>query len=228
MMQKPSKEEYREFLKMGLGNMPEDRFEEHLNFMYKKFETVKTGEKVIHLDYIGGTINEEELNEIQRNLSEINYELSYYDKSGIPKASAEDFALQISIILNDPTTKAVLWGVATNMIWDTIKKNAYLLWSSLRSKTYKTITSNGITNERNINFGVKIALDKNTKFDFKLEGNLSEEETLESLDKILDFLREVKVNEQNKSAEFMIFESEDRNWKRVDIQSEMIKKAKTK
>jgi len=38
----------------------------------------------------------------------------------------------------------------------------------------------------------------------------------------------VKVNEQNKSAEFMIFESEDRNWKRVDIQSEMIKKAKTK
>lgn len=196
--------------------------------MYKKYDTTKNVERVIHLDYIGGTISEEDLSEIQKILSHIDYELSYYDKSGIPKASLEDFALQISIILNDPTIKSVLWGVATNMIWDSIKTSLTILRNSLKDKMYTKITSNGIEIKRNINFGVKIALDKNTKFDFNLKGDLTEEETSESLDKILDFLREVKLNEHNKRTEFMEYESNKKNWKAIDVLSEIRKMAKKK
>lgn len=201
----------------------EQQLDEYADFMEKKYSTIKHGENVVHLDYFGGLIDDNDIANIEDILSKSNLELSRFDKNGIPYASVEDFMLQVALFLSDKTCQDVLLGLGTSALWDTIKASTFYIWRTVRSRTINKF-SGQTSKPRKINCGIKMSLDKNTKFEFKIDGELSDDVALQSLDKILDFLKTVKPNQTIKRADFVVYDKEKDEWTIVDVNAEIRKR----
>ena len=217
------KENFKNDWRKLMTNWTEEQLEEYAVKMEKKYSTIKRGDNVVHLDYFGGLLNDNDISEIENLLSKNNLELSRFDKSGIPYASVDDFILQVALFLSDKTTQDVLIGLTSSALWDTIKTTTFYMWQTVRNRT-QTIMTARTTKQRKINCGLKLSLDKNTKFEFKIDGELSEETALKSLDKVLDFMKTIKPNPTIKHADFVIFNTEKDIWEIVDVNAEMQKK----
>ncbi len=116
----------------------------------------------------------------------------------------------------------ILLGLGTNALWDTIKKTAFFVWSKVKQRYW--VKSAGAHRKANLNFGLKVKLDKNTGFDLKLDGDLSDELVLEALDKTIDLLKSAEKNDSPKKAKFYIFDKTEKKWIEVDIMNEMRKR----
>lgn len=200
----------------------DEEVENYASFMYEKYSTIKNGVNVIHLDYYGGLITITEIADIENSLKEFNLELSRFDKNGVPYASFEDFNLQVAIFLSAPIVQNILLGLGVNALWDTIKKTAFFVWTKLKQRHWNRPVEQG--RKANLNFGLKVKLDKNTGFDFKLDGDLSEELVLEALDKTLDLLKSADKKDSPKKPDFYIFDKQTRKWTKIDIMNEIRKK----
>lgn len=194
----------------------DEQIEAQADFMSKKYSTLKQGDDVIHLDYYSVIITDNDIIAIENELEKFNLQLSRFDKMGVPYASVEDFMLQMAFFLGDKTTQDVLTGVGTNALWDAIKALTISVWVKIRSSRFK--------NDKSINYGIKLSLDKNTKFEFKIDGDFSEETALKALDKIIDFLKTTKVNDTIKRPEFVTFNERTEKWEIVDVDAELRKK----
>lgn len=208
-------EEYRKVLK----DWSEEQLNDYADMMAKKYSTIKRGVNVVHLDYYGGLIEDSDITNIETSLASVNIELSRFDKSDVPYASLEQFMLQVALFLGEKTTQDVLSGVGTNAIWDAIKSVAFYVWRTVRNKTAIRQTNS----KKVLNCGIKMALDKNTKFEFKIDGDVSDEVALKSMDKILDFLKTVTPNQEIKKSNFVIFNRNTECWEIVDVDSEVRK-----
>jgi hypothetical protein len=197
----------------------EEQLDDYAEKMAKKYSTIKQGNNVVHLDYYGGLINDNDIASIELSLSSVNIELSRFDKSGVPYASLEQFMLQIALFLGDKTTQDVLSGVGTNALWDTIKSVTFYVWRTVRNRT-AVVKPNS---KNTLNCGIKMTVDKNTKFDFKIDGDLSDEAALKAIDKILDFLKTVTPNQIIKRPDFVTFNQETERWEIIDVNAEMKK-----
>lgn len=197
----------------------EEQLNDYAEMMAKKYSTIKKGDNVVHLDYYGGLIDDNDIATIETSLAGVNIELSRFDKNGVPYASLEQFMLQVALFLGDKTTQDILSGVGTNAIWDTIKTVTFHIWRTVRNRTAIEQTNNN----RTLNCGIKMALDKNTKFEFKIDGDLSDEIALKSIDKILEFLKTVTPNQTSKRPDFVTFNHETECWEIIDVNAEMRK-----
>ena len=217
-----TKEELFEQYKSTFPDWSDEEVEQYSAKMYEKYSTIKNGANVIHLDYYGGLITPTEIQDLENSLKEVKIELSRFDKNGVPYASIEDFNLHLAIFLSNTIVQSILLGLGANALWDTIKKTAFFIWTKVKERHWSKTGEQ--TKKSNLNFGLKVKLDKNTGFDLKLDGDLSEELVLEALDKIIDLLKSVKQKDKPKKAEFYIFDKEKRRWIKIDIMNEMRKK----
>ncbi|MES2382153.1 MAG: hypothetical protein V4538_13995 [Bacteroidota bacterium] len=208
-------EEYRKIF----TTWSEEKLIDYAEYMEKKYSTIKRGDNVVHLDYYAGLINETDILTIETSLAKINIELSSFDKNDVPYASLEQFMLQVSLFVGDKTTQDILFGIGTNAIWDTIKTVTFHVWKTVRNRS----ANMQIESKKEFNCGIKMALDKNTKFEFKIDGELSDEAALKSIDKILDFLKTVRPNQSIKKPDFIIFNQKKESWEIVDVNAELIK-----
>ncbi|MFN8287732.1 MAG: hypothetical protein U0V74_13305 [Chitinophagales bacterium] len=214
-----SKEDYFELYKrMGVKGTDE-QLECQADFMFQKSKTLKTGENIVHLDYYGRLITLDEINRIEDQLRTCKLELSRYDKDGVMYASLEEYTLQVFLFIGATTVKDVLVGVGTNATWDTIKSVSVYLWNTIRSKLIAKDVRN-----KSINFGLKMKIDGNTSFDFKIDGDMSEEVVLQSLDKILKFLETVPPNRTPAPPEFVVYNEEKKSWEVKDVRLELFKR----
>lgn len=221
------KSELEELYRKMMPSLTEHELNDFINLMEKKNSTVKKGENVIHLDYYEGLLPDSDFEEISKILVKGNLELSRYDKSGIPYAAIDDFMLQVALFLGDKTTQDILIGVGSGAVWDSIKHTTIYIWSKVHNKFLNKFSAQKVTKQK-INFGLKITLDKNTKFEFKIDGDISEKTALKSIDKILNFLKEVKPNISNKPPDFLIYDFKKDKWEIMDIVEETKKKKVTK
>ncbi|MCL6590701.1 MAG: hypothetical protein K6U80_12180 [Firmicutes bacterium] len=175
------------------------------------------------LSYYSGLLSEEEINEIQNELKEINFDLILQDKTGTFFASLEDFTNIVFLAIHSTIISSVLEGIAGNATWDTIKLVVISIWSKIKDKTITRLTSSECKKQR-ITFGVKAILGKNTEFDFRIDGDLTEETALTAVDKIIDFLREQSDNDKNRNRYFVEFNPESRKWEQVDVQKKIREK----
>jgi hypothetical protein len=210
-----------------MPNWTESELDDYVNLMEEKNRTVKKGENVIHLDYYGGLLTDSEIEEISSILNRSNLELSRYDKSGIMFAAVDDFILQVAIFLNDKTTQDILIGVGSGALWDTIKHVSLYIWKKVHNKFLNKVSAHKVSKQK-LNFGIKLVLDKNTKFEFKISGNISEELALKSMDNILNFLRDVKPNVSNRPPDFVVYNSTKDKWEILNILEEIRKKEEKK
>lgn len=195
--------------------------------MDEKEKFLKKGPNVIHLEYLGGMISEEDIKLFENKLSENGLELSRFDKEGVMYASFDDFQLATYFIVSQPLLNELLKGIATNSIWDTIKFISITTWNKVKKKNYTVLTSSQ-SKKKEISFGLNVKLDKNTSFNFKLDGDVNEETIENSLDKVLDFLKEQHVNKSFKHADMVYIDKETGDWIKVDTEKELRKRASKK
>ena len=96
------------------------------------------------------------------------------------------------------------------------------MWKKVRTQEITKYTSRK-SEKHKITFGIKVALDKNTQFNFNLEGDLSEDLILNSLDKTIDFVKSQKTNSEYKHPFFVKFDKENGKWKSIDVEKELRK-----
>lgn len=211
---------YKENLRGFLPDYTEEQLEKRTIFMEQKFRTVKQGPNVIHFDYFGGLIGETDIQVLEREFSEVSIDLSHFDKNGIPTASLNDFTIPIALVLSDKTVQDLLIGLSTNLLWDTIKNSAFFIWKRVQGNLNRS------SKRSKVNCGIKMSLNKHTRFEFKIGGDIDDETTLKSIDKILDFLKSVKPYEKPAPDLFTVYNENTGKWEVIDIQAEILKRMK--
>ncbi|MFV8324870.1 hypothetical protein [Flavobacterium sp. ZS1P14] len=205
--------------------MEKDIFKKEEELINERLNSLKKDDNVVHLKYIG-EINEADLKEISDQLSTANLELSTFDSSRKTVACLEDFSFVTYLAISQPLIIEFLKGISTNAGWDVMKQTIIFVRSKILGKKYYRVTSK-TQEEKEITFGVKVKLDKNTGFDFELKGNLSDEIIGESLDKILDFLKTQEVNPKYEHPLFVEYSKKEKKWIPINVLEEMRKKRKS-
>ncbi|MEI8278795.1 MAG: hypothetical protein WCG87_03470 [Bacteroidota bacterium] len=198
-------------------------FEEQEKLYEERRKTIKRGDNVVHLQYIG-ELNEIELQEINNILAAVELELSSYNTSGFLYNSIDDYRFITSIALSYPIITSLLTGLAPNIIWDTIKYIIIHIWRKNKGKKYNRLFG-GTIEEKEITFGLHVNLDQYTSFDFELKGDVSDKAIVDSLDKVLDFLRERELYKKPHIPDYVYYDLANKKWVKVDVFEEIIKKA---
>lgn len=189
----------------------------------EKRKSLKSGMDVMHLNYFSGIILPEELLDYEGELDKVGLQFSSYDKNGELTASFDDLALITFLALSNTTVKSILEGTLTNATWDVVKYVTLRVWQKVKGKSY-TKAQVGLSEEKPISFGIKAQLDKNTGYEFELSGDLSEKAVSESLDKILEFLKQQPHNPQYKFPFYTMYDTKTASWKATDVEAEIRKR----
>lgn len=215
------KEIFKEQYRLTFPEWSEERLEEYITMMASKYSTIKKGPNVIHLDYYHGIIDDNDIAEIENNISPQGLLLSRFDKNGVPYASIQDFTLQIALFLSDPIVQTILLGVGTNSLWDSIKASSLLVWRRLKQRLWH-LPEKG--RKSKMNFGIKVCIDNESSIDLKLDGDVEEETILQALDKIIDLLKSVKANKSKTCNKFFVYDKK-KGWVEINAMEEIMKKA---
>lgn len=211
-------EHFKQEFRSWFPNWSDDQVNEYARLWTEKYSTIKEGDNVIHLEYYHGLLNDSDLHEISQTLKIVDFELSRFDRNGVPMASLDDFMLQLFLMINDSIVKDILIGSAGSMLWDSIKSTSIYIWKKIKLRYWEQKEET----DKPLNFGLKMKLDENTKFDFNLSGNLSEEILEQSVDKILEILKASEKNKHPKSAGFYRVD-ENGEWEKVNVNEEILK-----
>ncbi len=196
--------------------------EKYATIMSEKYSTIKRGDNVIHLDYYDGLITATEISDIEKSLKEFDLELSRFDKNGVPYASIEDFNLHIAIFLSASIVQNILHGLGSNALWDTIKNITYFVWAKVKQRHWDRPAEK--QRKTNLNFGLKVNIDKNKSFELKLDGDLSDELVFDVLEKMLDLLKSAENKDRHQTNNFYIFDKQFKKLTKVDKMNEVSKK----
>jgi hypothetical protein len=188
----------------------------------EKKKTLKNGPNVIHLTHI--SFDKNELDELEAIFQKGGYELSSYDERGIHKMSLDHYSLVNYIIISYPLLKDFSNGIIQNAAWDAIKFGIKYVFNKSNDKTYPVMTASTLE-QKEIVFGVKVVIDKNTELDFELKGNLSEEMISGQIDKILSFAEKRNPNPEYKKT-YVKFDPQKSEWVEIDVLSELTKQYK--
>ena len=169
---------------MELEETPE--YQNYKAELDEKTKTIIHGDDVIHLTYLRPLIDEKSLLELKNELEKVKIRLSSWDDYGVIKASFEDFSLQIYLLIGNPITLEMLKTIGLNSVWETIKYSTL----KLHSKIFSTPSEQSEKIPKQINFGFEMKVNKEVSFEFKLDGDLSDDIILNTMDKALDFIRE--------------------------------------
>lgn len=190
----------------------------------ERYKTVKVGDNIVHLSYLRGVVDNKDITEIEEYLKCSELELSLLDKHGLAQNALEDYMNVICICISTPLISNILIGVLSSSVWDSIKFAVKKVWLNVRNKEYISLKA-GSSEKKKITFGLEIKLDENTGFNFRLEGDISEELVDRSLDKALDFLKKQKMKKQkmNKHSYFMMYDADKKKWNKIDVEEELYK-----
>lgn len=200
-----------------LPDWSEEEIRQHALKMASKYLTVKSGDNVIHLEYYSGIIMDDDIKQIENDLSNVNIELSRFDKSGVPYASLEDYTLDIMLFISGPIMQGILLNIGSSAAWDGIKSSFSILWKKVRRR-------NPPPSGRNISCGMEVKIGAHASIRLKFEGEGADEEMQESLDKILDTIRTVIAADITRNNNFFIYDKKIKNWVALDRMKEMARK----
>jgi hypothetical protein len=201
-----------------------EKHKEYVRTLKEKEKSIKSGKNVIHLDYYAPLITESDLTEYEDILEHASLELSHFDKSGVFYASFEDFTNAMFVAIQQPLIQSILTGLASSVTWDSIKYVIIKTWEKVRNKNITKLYAGNETEKKPLTFGMHIKLGKNTEFNFRLDGSISDEVISDSLDKGLNFLREQKLNSNPKLPYLVVFNSENGKWEKIDVEEKIMSK----
>ena len=207
--------------------MNSEEYDDYRKKMLQKEKYLKKGPNVIHLQYLSSTLSEVEIGELENQVKKVGFEFSRIDRSDEIVAFLDDYELISFIAITQTLAYELLKNIGPNATWDLIKLLLSSVLKKVRNKFYYRTTSQNST-KKEISFGLKVDLDKNTSFNFKLDGNLDESTLTNSLDKILEFLKSQRVNENYQHSDLVYFDGTAEKWKKIDVKQELRKQSKRK
>ncbi|MBP6696583.1 MAG: hypothetical protein KA175_03120 [Flavobacteriales bacterium] len=101
--------------------MSGDALEKQRLLIEERRRSIDKSVNAVHIDYYSPFIGQVDLDECERELQSAGLRISSFNKSGVLYASLEDYANLARVILNDEITKAIVWGAAGNLFWESIK-----------------------------------------------------------------------------------------------------------
>jgi hypothetical protein len=206
--------------------MENDTFKQQEKLIAEREKTLKSGDNVVHLQYLG-VFEDDDLQKINEILEKAKLDLSSYNSSGVMQNSFDSYTFIAFLAINQPLIIELLKGLGTNATWDIIKETVFFVRNKIKGKKINKITSTTVE-EKDITFGLKVNLDRNTSFDFELKGNVSDEVIGQSLDRVLSFLKDKKLNDCYQYPDFLKYSEKENKWIKIDVMEEIRTKSKKK
>lgn len=179
----------------------------------------------IMLKYYRGLVDEDELEIYKLKLREIGIELMEYDKSYVFMACLEDFTNQVNLIISSPIIQSITMGLMTNVSYDLLKGTIIWMWNSLIGKEITKVRANGNCEVKEVTFGFSVSIDKVTHLDFRLSGDVSQEDKNKCIDKAFEFLKNPSKKISPYGHDFAKYDYEKEEWILIDINEERRKVA---
>ncbi len=185
------------YYKSLMGNSwDEARILEQANFMADKEKTIKKGDNVLHIDYIGGLLSFDDLAEFKLELKSIGLELSSYDKSGVPYNSLDELTGFVRQILSSEVTHNILIGVAGSAVWEGLCKVWALTYKRLKGKKITQLSAGGHSKIKYATMSIVLKINPTTSIEYNLRGDFENgNEALETFSKILENAKSFPANE---------------------------------
>ena len=191
----------------------EKLMEEQRQLMESRLKFLKTGDNAINLIF-HGELNDIELGNIEKILENENLEFGYFNDSGFIKNSLDEFTLDTFFQISYPIVVVLTQNITGSALWEVIKESIIFAFKKIKVKKLTRIQGDKIE-QKNIKFGVKLRVDKTTELEFELNGNLNDEMINNSLDKILDVIKNNKSNDGFRLPKYYEFEND---WEMKDFQ----------
>lgn len=199
-----------------------EEYKKYEKKMIDKKKTIIHADNAIHLDYLGKMISEEDIKRFEEIAKNSGLQLSRFDKSGVMHASLDQYSLITYLFVAQPVIGGIIIGVGANAMWDAIKYILISTWKNVRNKSYQKISS-GEIQDKKLTFGLKVSLDENTGFDFELSGDFDEKVIDKSLNKVLKFLKDKKINEEYQHPKYVYYSPERDEWIEINVEEEIRK-----
>lgn len=195
----------------------EDQINRILDGTEANHTNMKQGPNVIHLEYYSSVLSDNDIQEIEAQLSSLDLELSRFNKTGLIYNSLSDFSLDVFFTLQEPIVKLIAEGFAVNIAWESIK---YLFISTLNR-----IKSN-IQDNKKPKYGLRMKFKDNKLIDFRLDNIESPEMLSLALDKATEFIKEEREPKDTiLLSDYCEFVLEKEDWEAIDRMAEWKKKA---
>jgi hypothetical protein len=205
---------HKKTLRLIVPDWTEEQINKNAERIAAKNTTIKKGPNVVHLDCFSGVLDEDDVKYINTELEAGLMELSRFDKSGIVFANLQDYSIPICYIISSPMVVSLLSGVGQNALWDAIKKVTLYTWK----KVWRT---KNINLTKNLNFGLRVNINKETTLELKMEGDFSEVTMLKSLDKVIKLIRDTQSRPQPQFSNFFVFDPDLEEWVEIDVMAEI-------
>jgi hypothetical protein len=193
-----------------LKKITEESIKKRNALLKERKKTALIGDDVIHLTH-NGCFSSADYDEFSNDLAQINLRLSHFNNSGFAQNSLDDFMLTVSLSISSP----IFQLISNNVIWETVKYLALKLLKKTREKKYYKITQHG-AEEKHIKCGIKIKVNEATSIDFELNGNLSDETVLKSIDKITDITKILELNQTPRPPFYTKYDDINERWMIID------------
>jgi len=168
---------------------------EQANIIAVKDKAIRKGENVLHIEYLGGLLSDEDLIEFEVELKKIGIELSLHDKKGVQYGSLEELSGVVTGILSSDITNNILTGVVGNAVWSGLCKVWVLIYKKLKGKQITTITEGGHSKLKEATMSIVLYLNPVASIEYNLKGDFDNEaEALETFIKILENAKSLLVN----------------------------------
>lgn len=174
----------------------------------------------IMLKYYKGLVDENELKIYKLKLREIDIELIEYDKSYVPMACLEDFTNQVNLMISSPIVQSITMGLMTNASYNLLKGAIIWMWNSLIGKEIAKVRANGNCDVKEATFGFSASIDNETKIDFRLSGDISDEDKNKCIEKAFELLKDSQKKISPYGSDFAKYDYEKEEWILIDINEE--------
>jgi hypothetical protein len=181
------------------------------------------GPNVIHLQYYDGVLNEQNIEDFENKLKQVRLELSRFKYMGnnLLCSNLNKPLPKIFILVAQPLIGELINGETVSEQWETLKYLMFTIWKNLIGNNYYHNTSNEVI-KKDHSFELKVNLDTNTSFSFRIQSDFNEEYIQNTFNKILIFLGEQQPNEKYKLVEYVYFDAKKEKWVKTDIQKDLL------
>jgi hypothetical protein len=204
--------------------MNSEAFKNQEKLLEEKRKTVKSGSNVVHVEYFGVILNNDDLEEFSLELKKNELELSSFDKSGVAYNNLEDYTNMIYVGLNSELAKNILYAAAGSVVWESIKLITKRIFSKTKNQEINSYSGGGQIRKKEITFGIHIHIDRNTGFKFRLDKKFTTETIDKPLNQAVEFVKTQSPNAVYTHPLFLYYDHKNEKWIPVDMMEDIRKK----
>lgn len=183
----------------------------------------------ILFEYYKGILDEDGLEERKKSLRDVGIVLVERDKSNKLMAFMDEFTNQVSLVISNPLFIAYILGLLTSASYDVMKSTIVWIWNSVQGKQITKFRMGGKQEEKEATFGIQVRVDANTKIDFRLSGDVSDELKSKCIDRAFGMMNKVQKGKEHRPIDWFAHYSWDEDeWVFVNVIEEINKRLMSK